>query len=191
MRHSKDNKKGFTILELLVVISIMVILSTVVFAFLGAARERSKIAKAKAEIQQFATSTILLQNDTGKWLNGCPPGVREDFEVSLDSTEAGIMYRPLGVASGLPQTPPCVWSDQEIASWKGPYARGAIDPWGHPYLFDPDYCPDSSGDTTKFVPIISSIGPDGKEEYGSACGGTAPKAAPGTKPDDIIYYLPQ
>ncbi len=186
-----NQKRGFTLIELLVVIAIIGVLSVIVVASLSQARERGKIARAKMDLTQINYALGLLSNDTGKWPNGCPAGEWENPEVYLDDPWAGIVS-----IIAAPGTPPvsngftknsCKWTASDLANWKGPYMKSIpLDPWGHRYLFDPDYC-DENG---KAVVALVSLGPDGAEEYKSgACNlnnGFNPSGPP--PGDDVVIY---
>ena len=52
----KENKKGFTLLELLVVISIIGILAALLLANFNATRERARDAARQSDIKQYQTS---------------------------------------------------------------------------------------------------------------------------------------
>ena len=99
---------GFTLLELLVVLSIIALLATVagpqVFRYIGKARTET----AKAQISAISTALELYALDNSSF----PPQ-----QIGL----AGLMQPPPG-ANG----------------WKGPYlknAAGLVDPWGRPYHY--------------------------------------------------------
>lgn len=160
--HYVANKKGFTLIELLVVIAIIGILASVVLSALNTARDKAKTAKATAELRNLRTAIASLEDDTGKWPNGCV--VNEvatgggTNEVSFAVNNAGIIGRPTAGGSGS-----CVWTATEVASWKGPYMPNAIDPWGHAYWFDSDYSPRKNCGDPGALPIIvvESHGPNG------------------------------
>ena len=59
----KNNSKGFTIIELLVVISIIGLLSTISVVALNGARKKSRDAKRIADVGQMQTSLDLYFND--------------------------------------------------------------------------------------------------------------------------------
>lgn len=162
----QKDKKGFTLIELLVVIAIIGILASVVLSSLNAARDKAKTAKAMAELRSFRTAIASLEDDTGKWPNGCV--VNEvatgggTNEVSFATANAGIIAQPTAGGSGS-----CVWTAVEVARWKGPYMPNALDPWGRAYWFDSDYYPRKDCPTTNANPgvlaivALTSHGPNG------------------------------
>jgi general secretion pathway protein G len=104
----KPDEAGFTLLELLVVLGIIVLLATLVapqvLRYLGTARTDA----AKAQIGAISTALELYALDVG----GFPP---------QQSGLAALLQPPAGQAK-----------------WKGPYmkkADGLIDPWGRAYQY--------------------------------------------------------
>jgi len=136
-RSSVNNGAGFTLIELLIVISIIGILASIVLNSLNTARENAKIAKATSELRNVRSAIAMLENDTGKWPNGCPPNIISNPEVELDNAQAGIKVQPAVQDNG----DGCEWVAEDIVNWDGPYMETPIDPWGTSYWFDPDYTP--------------------------------------------------
>ncbi len=158
----QENAAGFTLIELLVVIGIIALLSTMTWAAVNAARGKARIARAQGDVKQLSTAIVLLSADTGKWPNGCPVENTADPEADLASQQAGITMAPVvGTQSTTPVN--CSWTASDIAKWNGPYMKAAIDPWGNPYYFDPDYqrpsCPSGTLDLNT-VPNVMSGGPN-------------------------------
>ncbi|MBI4458179.1 prepilin-type N-terminal cleavage/methylation domain-containing protein [Candidatus Uhrbacteria bacterium] len=172
--HVRATKKGFTLVELLVVISIIGVLSTLAIVAFTRARAAAREAKAKGDIKQMALAVGLLFADTGKWPNGCPVESVANPETYLDTQQAGIRQAPaVGDQGG-----GCTWTASDISGWAGPYAKTFVDPWGSKYYFDPDYVPlqNCSGQTAgDQAPAIVSFGPN--------------KAGPNVYDCDDLWYV--
>ena len=109
MNHSSTRRaRGFTLLELLVVIVIIGLLAAYVgpkyFAQLG----KSEVTVAKAQIEAFEKSLDTYRLDVGRY----------------PTTEEGM--------AALMAAPPAA-----AAKWNGPYLKKGIpqDPWGHAYVY--------------------------------------------------------
>ncbi len=134
----KKSQAGFTLIELLVVIAIVGILSSVVLSSLNQAREKAKIATAKGQLQQIRSAIIMLQNDTGKSIRGCPTsGTGAGREFSLSDLQSGLTAVPTDFVNN----GGCQWTAQDAANWRGPYIKPPVDPWDKEYWFDEDYHP--------------------------------------------------
>ena len=60
-------KKGFTLVELLVVVSLIGVLATLVIANLNSARERARDANRKSDLRNIQTALRLYYNDNGRY----------------------------------------------------------------------------------------------------------------------------
>lgn len=153
---------GFTLIEILIVIAIIGILASVVLGSLNTAREKAKTAKVVSELRNLRTAIASLEDDTGKWPNGCPVSQgtvgASGNEVNFTAANAGIVAQPTAGGAA-----PCGWTAIEVAKWKGPYMPKVTDPWGNPYWFDSDYYPRKDCDNPSVTPIVvvESHGPDG------------------------------
>jgi len=159
-------ERGFTLIELLVVIAIIGILASIVLSSLNSARNKSKIGKATAELRNLRTAIMSLEDDTGKWPNGCPVEkavTGSSNEIRFSVANAGIIAIPSVGVTDNTTDPPCEWTVEDVASWKGPYMPNATDPWGNPYWFDSDYYPrkDCGDPTAMAVVVVESHGPNG------------------------------
>jgi prepilin-type N-terminal cleavage/methylation domain-containing protein len=122
--------KGFTVVELLIVVSIIGILASVVISRVNTVRAKANIVKAQIEMNQISNAVELLASDTG--LNPGPLATKfapgecfspaDPNEVFLDTPAAGISS-----------------TDGNFPGWDGPYMDVPLDPWGNQYIFDEDY----------------------------------------------------
>ncbi len=153
-------RRGFTIIEILVVVAIIGVLSTLAAMSSQRAKVLAQENKAKGDLKELRTAIDLLEQDTGRWPNGCAPWASANPEVDLYAAQAGLTQRPAVGDQGTG----CFWTDQTIAQWNGPYVSVTQDPWGHDYYFDPDYvpyqhCPSKTVQGEQVV--VQSFGPNG------------------------------
>lgn len=104
-----SREAGFTLVELLVVLVILVLLASIigprVIGYLGSSRSKT----AHVQIESLVTSVELFRIDVGRY-----PSSAEGLQV---------LIKPQGTITG----------------WNGPYlAKGEVppDPWGRPYLYE-------------------------------------------------------
>ncbi|MFC1662795.1 prepilin-type N-terminal cleavage/methylation domain-containing protein [Patescibacteria group bacterium] len=155
---NKRDKKGFTLIEILVGIAIIGILAAIGIVAFNGARAKARIADAQADIRSIVNAIKVLEFDTSEWPNHqpanivCtnlpnPPGCPADNEVEdLNTDAAGIMQ-----------------TDGTYLNWNGPYLTDMpVDPWGTNYFIDTDY--DVNG--TDYA-VVGSYGPNtvGKNIY--------------------------
>jgi len=63
-------KKGFTLIEILVVIAIIGILAGIILVSLGKARSKARDAKRQSDIQQVLTAQVIYYGDNEKYMTG-------------------------------------------------------------------------------------------------------------------------
>jgi len=107
-RRARHGERGFTLVEILVVITIigliMALVGPRVINYLGEA----KVKAAKIQIESFSSALDLYYLDAGRY-----PSSSEGL--------AALAQRPGG-----------------SATWNGPYVKGGFvpnDPWGKPYVY--------------------------------------------------------
>lgn len=107
-RKEKAREAGFTLVELLVVLAILVLLATYVgprvIGYLGSSRTQA----AKVQIESIASALELYRLDVGK------------YPTSEEGLKA-LVERPA-----------------DVTIWNGPYLRKQgvpLDPWGQAYLY--------------------------------------------------------
>jgi general secretion pathway protein G len=107
-RASRAAQRGFTLVEMLVVISIIGLIMALVGPRVLNYLSESKTKTAKIQIQSFESSLDLFFLDVGR------------FPSSSEGLTA-LMQRP-----------------GSFGNWNGPYLKGTavpVDPWGHPYVY--------------------------------------------------------
>lgn len=160
-------EQGFSLVELLTIISIIGLLSTLAVAGVRIAQTKSKVAKAEHEIDAIYGAMSVLVHDTGFWpglqpyetvCTNIPTGCPANNEICDD----GCTYGLSDPRSGLLAT------DGSFSNWGGPYiSQIPVDAWGNEYFFDTDYEVDinnepcNGGAGCHNVVVVGSYGPDG------------------------------
>lgn len=103
----KPREKGFTLIELMIVIIILGLLAALVGPKLFGKVATAKLKAAKAQIELFGTALDALRLDVGRY-------------PTTDESLKALREKPAG-----------------MESWKGPYLPKEIpnDPWGRPYIY--------------------------------------------------------
>ena len=107
-RRRRRGEEGFTLVEMLVVITIIGMIMALVGPRVLNYLSESRVKAAKIQIQSFSSALDLFYLDAGR------------FPTSSEGL--GALAHP---TSG-------------VASWNGPYLKGGIvpnDPWGNPYVY--------------------------------------------------------
>lgn len=128
---SRRRRRGFTLMEVLLVMAILVIMGTFVVANFSGIRKNANVNAAKTQLKLIADQLGLYENDMGSF----PP------------TELGLQ--------GLRQAPSDAVAQQR---WSGPYSAKEIpaDPWLGPYQYELTSDPASGNPGFK----VWSNGPD-------------------------------
>lgn len=106
---TRARHRGFTLLEVLVVIVVIALLATFVAPSLFRNVDNAKVATARAQIESFATALDTYRLDNGRY-----PTTAQGLDA--------LWQKPA-------VDPP--------ANWREPYVRKAIplDPWGRAYVY--------------------------------------------------------
>ena len=157
---------GFTFIELIVVISVIVILLSFIIPMGGRARQKARIAKAKTEIAALETAISSHYADMSKY-----PTDRSSSD-QVENRNTVIITHLSGRSGGIGAYDLGIVNDSD---WNGPYMEfdadsisggEFVDPWGNAYLIEIDL--DSDPGTTPPANNalsfdITSNGPPGGE----------------------------
>jgi general secretion pathway protein G len=105
--------RGFTLIELMVVILIIGLLATIIVPGLRSARDKALRVKAQADIKELQTALERYYDDAGAY-----PTSDQGLNALLAAPTSGNIPR----------------------DWQGPYVDNKLpdDPWGHPYFYQSD-----------------------------------------------------
>ncbi len=133
-RVRRETREGFTLIEMLVVLAIIVLLAAMVGPRILGQREKADIQSTKGQIEMFR-------------------GPLESFHLQMrrfPTTDEGL--------AALVEAP--AEEDEDESNWDGPYLNKSEvpkDPWGNDYQYQ--YPPEHG----KKFPDIWSYGPDGED----------------------------
>jgi general secretion pathway protein G len=110
IRRRMSDDRGFTLMELLIVMAVLVILASVVIPRFAGRTEDARRSKAVSDLENIGVALDMYEADNGTY----------------PTTEQGVdaLFEP-------PQ------SDPAPTNWNGPYLKKRVtnDPWGFPYHY--------------------------------------------------------
>jgi prepilin-type N-terminal cleavage/methylation domain-containing protein len=189
-------RAGFTLLEVMLAITLIVVLSSVVLPSLIHVVERSRQTAAVQTLRSIAEAMRRFHEETGLWPKGDetwnPVTDTAVAPTKVSATDTALFIRPLSMAS----LPICVKSGGPLATpcWGGPYlSKGSslnedwlLDPWGRKLRYA--YLPKGHSAAPNGIIVVWSTGPDGLDDTTDASLYARGLAA-NSKSDDIIQVV--
>ena len=122
-RRALARKRGYSLLEILIVLAIIALIAALVGPRLFAQFDKSKVTAAKVQVKSLASAIETMQLDVGRY-----PSASEGLSLLVTAPGSGV------------------------ANWSGPYLSGALpkDPWGRDYIYQP---PSAEGQEPKVVSL--------------------------------------
>ena len=151
----KRNEKGFTLIEVVVVVAVIAILAAVLTPYIIKYIDDSKIAKARNEAQVIGGAMTVFLKDTGQWPSRSATGTavavlytgtRTPAIAAIFAAAVPPVVPPVALTWG---TPVATLDNSLLVNgtgnaypaigdlrWAGPYVGSALptDPWGNPYV---------------------------------------------------------
>lgn len=189
MFKTRKQRKGFSLVELVVVILIIAILAVAVFAGGSAVIKKSQVSRTTSDLHNFSVAVEAFLNETPSVANMSSYKDMSDKKV-LDSLNAGLAedYK-LSLLTGA-ETGENITTTSGAPSDTDKYfiAKSAkTDAWDNPYyvVFD-TVDRNGSGKSDFFITVISA-GPDAKTAVDGAIGGSNTLAS--GKADDVFLLV--
>jgi general secretion pathway protein G len=106
-RRRSRRQAGVTLIEMLVVVTIIALFASIVGPRLFKAADSSKVTAARTQINSFSQALLLYKNSTG----------------NFPTTQQGLQAL---------RTKP-----SDVPNWDGPFLQGDVplDPWGRPFIY--------------------------------------------------------
>lgn len=92
IRKKYRKAKGFTLVELLIVIIIIGILSGMMMLSTGAATDKAEATKILSNMRNIKAATIMYYSDNNQWPTSVTVGGYSSFDKYLDSVPTGASY---------------------------------------------------------------------------------------------------
>ena len=203
------SKKGFTLIEMAVVLSIIAILVAIMTPIVTSYIDQARVARATIDVQHIGQAMILHYRDTGRypiWLTNAAAitGTTPDKDVLVSGTSAAISAAPSGSSHAAGWTAATVGlldtflntnslgysistASPAAIAYRGPYLDGldGNDPWGNTYVVTSKYLASTGANANNWAFAISA-GPNGTLDTTYVQAKTAVLA---TASDDIVSLI--
>jgi prepilin-type N-terminal cleavage/methylation domain-containing protein len=147
MKTRRATQSGFTLIEMLVVISIIGIITAVMVPLVTRYIDDARVARAQADCNAMRTSVLGFYKDTGRWpdTNGATAALLSNlftlFGAGVRGAGGGVgtwgdatVSARLNIHLTRDQPGANVYPIAGDTAWRGPYlSEDKVDPWGRAY----------------------------------------------------------
>ncbi|HYR84416.1 MAG TPA: type II secretion system protein GspG [Terriglobia bacterium] len=195
-------EKGFTLIELAVVLAIIAVLAAILTPLVSNYLDQARVTRAQADVRTMADAVKLYQRDTGRYPiydssagypNTVGDGTRNIFGTSSGSAPTqGAVNWNLGAVLATTTLDAYLNNNYSGPSGNAPFPKAAFrgpylgsvdsDPWGNKYLLTAvNLAPNNSNHA-----FVLSAGPDGRTDTALTQGTGAPLVTGG---DDVVSVI--
>lgn len=198
---------GFTLVEVIVVLSVVLLLTGIAVPMLSSYLEDGRRARAESEVRTIASALLSLNKDVGVYptRNGSGTnnylyalisgptqpstnpfvGSHQWVTWAMSATRGDLLDNQL--LNNQPQgQSSAAYATTGSAQWRGPYMSGTpLDPWGRPYLVNVRAAFDTNATNHKKLFVLSA-GPNGRIDTAATARATDDVAG-----DDIGFLVGQ
>lgn len=136
MRRRTLRRGGFTLMEVLLVLVILVVLGSLAVPMLSQTRNRANEDNAKIQVNTISNAVENFYIDMNRY-----PTADEGVDALISAPSS---------------------SSSTASKWRGPYLKKIpLDPWGNAYKINPDGSHQNQNGPTS--PDVYSMGPDGQD----------------------------
>lgn len=192
------HRKGFSLVELVVVILIIAILAVAVFAGGSAVIKKSQVSRAESDLHNFSVAVESFMNENPKVANTTNRGsgsqltfdqmvtklnanLAEDYQIDGTLIDAAAATTISTNSNGNITVNALGTTDTKHVQV---FKTAKEDPWGNPYYMILDSGERHGAVNSDFYIYVISAGPDAKTELAGVIGGTTAKKA-----DDVFLMV--
>lgn len=213
MNLKKNHRKGFSLVELVVVILIIAILAVAVFAGGSAVIKKSQISRAESDLHNFSVAVESFMNENPKVANVTGQGsssqlafaqivtklnanLAEDYQIvndattadslKLEKTDTAKIGQVLATSSAVADSNGNItlMKAGDVSTNVAVYQTIKEDPWGNPYFVIIDSNERHGTVNSDFYIYVVTAGPDAKTDLAGTIGGDTAKKA-----DDVFLLV--
>lgn len=166
MYNRSSTQRGFTIVELLIVIVVIAILASISIVAYAGIQDRARQSKVRSDISNIAKAISIARENNSKSLGQI---------TGAWNTGGACWGKPAGTdLAALPTTDNC-WINYNaflnvVSNESGVDIRGLTDPWGRPYMID-----ENEGESVAYLCVRDTVAVYGQPFAGNTVHSWTPR----------------